>query len=117
MDKIFKKCVLKITRLFKNSKSPHKQTKLYFIILQKSDKHSTSVAVTHTSGKPDLRLDMPPVQMRSPVTAPHTPSTASTNLSRRPTEDSTLDYAYDNPAMASTPSPNNKMAKPHESSL
>lgn len=64
-----------------------------------------------TSGiKPDLRLDMPTPGAQSDM---HTPATISTSISRRPAEDSTLDYAYDNPAMA-TPSPN---SRPHESSF
>lgn len=53
-----------------------------------------------TPGKPDLRLDMP----SHPTQSEHSPATLSTTISRRPAEDSTLDYAYDNPAMAS-PSP------------
>lgn len=62
------------------------------------------------SGKPDLRLDMPTpgsVSDNSPVTV-------TTNISRRPAEDTALDYAYDNHAMSSSPSPN---IKPHESNF
>lgn len=57
---------------------------------------------------------MPPIGLQTPTGNGNTPSTATTTLSRRPTEDNTLDYAYDNPVMVSTPSPN---PKPHESSL
>ncbi|XP_050307222.1 uncharacterized protein LOC126743971 [Anthonomus grandis grandis] len=47
----------------------------------------------------DLRLEMP-----SPtVNSEHSPVTVSTSIGRRPAEDSTLDYAYDNPAMSKTP--------------
>lgn len=40
---------------------------------------------------------MPPPNAQSE----HSPATVSTSISRRPAEDSTLDYAYDNPAMSS----------------
>lgn len=65
----------------------------------------------------DLRLEMPDSALQ---TGTNTPVTASTTISsvRRPTEDSPLDYAYDNPAMATTPSPNRLANKtPHESQL
>lgn len=45
--------------------------------------------------KTDLRIEMP-----SPTTnSEHSPVTMTTSISRRPAEDSALDYAYDNPAM------------------
>lgn len=55
-----------------------------------------------------LKLTMPTISaMVAPSVSTNgnsTPNTTSTPLSRRhPTEDKTLDYAYDNPAM--TPSP------------
>lgn len=62
-----------------------------------------------TNGKTELRLDIPIRGTQSD----HSPVTATTTISRRPAEDSALDYAYDNPAMSSTP-PN---VKPHESSF
>ncbi|KAK5645990.1 hypothetical protein RI129_004454 [Pyrocoelia pectoralis] len=63
------------------------------------------------NAKPDLRLDMPSTATHSE----HSPATCTTSISRRPAEDSALDYAYDNRAMSSSPSPNN--TKPHESNF
>ncbi|KAF5300757.1 hypothetical protein FQA39_LY11002 [Lamprigera yunnana] len=60
--------------------------------------------------KPDLRLDMP----NSIAQSEHSPATVTTSISRRPAEDSALDYAYDNHAMSNSPSPN---SKPHESNF
>lgn len=56
---------------------------------------------TNQSTKPDLRLDMPSVGPQTPSVNGNgeTPSTTITTISRRPTEDNTLDYAYDNPVM------------------
>ncbi|XP_019871097.1 protein grindelwald [Aethina tumida] len=48
--------------------------------------------------KPDLRLEIPP----SVAQSDHSPVTMTTSISRRPAEDSTLDYAYDNPAMTNS---------------
>lgn len=51
--------------------------------------------VTSEPKKNDLRIEMP-----SPTTnSDHSPVTMTTSISRRPAEDSALDYAYDNPAM------------------
>lgn len=56
-----------------------------------------------------LRLTMPTISAtvessKSTGNSNGTPNTTTTSLSRRhPSEDATLDYAYDNPAM--TPSP------------
>ncbi|KAJ8958927.1 hypothetical protein NQ318_019696 [Aromia moschata] len=49
--------------------------------------------------KKDLRLEMP----STISTSDHSPVTVTTSISRRPAEDSTLDYAYDNPAMSASP--------------
>ncbi|CAH1117366.1 unnamed protein product [Phaedon cochleariae] len=59
----------------------------------------TNNALTLADGKKgDLRLEMP-----TPVShSDHSPVTVTTSISRRPAEDSTLDYAYDNPAMTSS---------------
>lgn len=83
--------------------------------LQKTENQNQSVAVTNASGKLDLRLEMP----NSMNNGTSTPATASTGISsvRIPTEDTPLDYAYDNPAMAATPSPNRPNRTPHESQL
>ncbi|CAH0557873.1 unnamed protein product [Brassicogethes aeneus] len=51
--------------------------------------------------KPDLRLDMP----ISDTHSEHSPVTITTSISRRPAEDSALDYAYDNPAMTNRSNP------------
>ncbi|XP_044267075.1 protein grindelwald [Tribolium madens] len=53
--------------------------------------------------KPDLRLEISPESTHSG----HSPVTVTTSISRRPAEDSTLDYAYDNPAMSSSPNKKN----------
>ncbi|XP_067005856.1 uncharacterized protein [Anabrus simplex] len=60
-----------------------------------------------------LKLDMPSAQAQVPVLprsaspshCPVTPATTSTPLSRprHPSEDATLEYAYDNPALAPSP--------------
>lgn len=68
------------------------------------------VTTVQASGKPDLRLDMPPPGSQSE----NSPATLTTSISRRPAEDSALDYAYDNHALSSSPSPH---AKPHESNF
>ncbi|XP_068903451.1 protein grindelwald isoform X2 [Tenebrio molitor] len=52
--------------------------------------------------KPDLRLEIPTESTHSG----NSPVTVTTSISRRPAEDDTQDYAYDNPAMSG--SPNNK---------
>lgn len=51
------------------------------------------------NNKRDLKLEMPSTTARSD----HSPVTVSTSIDRRPAEDSTLDYAYDNPAMNKSP--------------
>lgn len=80
-------------------------------VTQKSDNNDNKspATVTVTNGKTDLRLDIPTPGTQSD----HSPVTATTTISRRPAEDSALDYAYDNPAMSNS-SPN---SKPHESSF
>lgn len=67
-------------------------------------------ASAQINAKPDLRLDMPTTVAHSE----HSPATVTTSISRRPAEDSALDYAYDNHAMSNSPSPN---SKPHESNF
>lgn len=62
------------------------------------------------SGKPDLRIEMPTTGSKSE----NSPVTVTTSISRRPAEDSALDYAYDNHAMSGSPSPT---TKPHESNF
>ncbi|XP_060517764.1 protein grindelwald [Cylas formicarius] len=59
----------------------------------------SSNSVGDDNKKRDLRLEMPSPTVHSG----NSPVTVSTSISRRPAEDSTLDYAYDNPAMAKTP--------------
>ncbi|CAG9862814.1 unnamed protein product [Phyllotreta striolata] len=49
--------------------------------------------------KGDLKLDMPSSNMSH---SEHSPVTVTTSISRRPAEDSTLDYAYDNPALTAS---------------
>ena len=81
---------------------------------KKSNENKTSGNGVQTSAqvnsKPDLRLDMPSTATHSE----HSPATCTTAISRRPAEDSALDYAYDNRAMSSSPSP---ITKPHESNF
>lgn len=63
-----------------------------------SDNNPNAATSTSQQGnkKRDLRLEMP-----SPtVNSDHSPVTVTTSIDRRPAEDSALDYAYDNPAMA-----------------
>lgn len=48
--------------------------------------------------KNELRLEMPATVTHSD----HSPVTVTTSISRRPAEDSTLDYAYDNPALSTS---------------
>ncbi|KAJ3655762.1 hypothetical protein Zmor_014876 [Zophobas morio] len=62
----------------------------------------TATANQINNEKPELRLEIPTESTHSG----NSPVTVTTSISRRPAEDSTLDYAYDNPAMSS--SPNNK---------
>ncbi|XP_018562648.1 protein grindelwald [Anoplophora glabripennis] len=50
--------------------------------------------------KNDLRLDIMPATITH---SDHSPVTVTTSISRRPAEDSTLDYAYDNHAMSNNP--------------
>ncbi|KAI7815693.1 protein grindelwald [Rhyzopertha dominica] len=77
---------------------------------KKSDTASkTPTTVTVTNGKADLRLEIPGPGTQSD----HSPVTATTTISRRPAEDSALDYAYDNPAMTNS----SPTSKPHESSF
>lgn len=45
--------------------------------------------------KIELKIEMPTATTNSD----HSPVTMTTSISRRPAEDSALDYAYDNPAM------------------
>lgn len=75
-------------------------------IPQKSDPNemkSPPVPVKDNNKRPELRLEVGP---GSPETqSGHSPVTVSTIISRKPAEDSTLDYAYDNHAMSDTPSP------------
>lgn len=51
--------------------------------------------VTMETKKADLKIEMPLATANSE----HSPVTMTTSISRRPAEDSALDYAYDNPAM------------------
>ncbi|KAF2880745.1 hypothetical protein ILUMI_25417 [Ignelater luminosus] len=84
-----------------------------FCSKKSNDNKSSGNGVTVTaqvSGKPDLRLEMPTTGTQSE----NSPATLTTTISRRPAEDSALDYAYDNHAMSSSPSPN---SKPHESNF
>ncbi|RZB39208.1 uncharacterized protein BDFB_009310, partial [Asbolus verrucosus] len=77
------------------------KTKLFS---KKSDSSSNKTPSNQASNeKPDLRLEIPPESTHSG----NSPVTVTTSISRRPAEDSTLDYAYDNPAMATSPT-NNK---------
>lgn len=69
-----------------------------------------------------LKINMPTISAtvetnRNTGNGDDTPNTTSTSLSRRhPSEDTTLDYAYDNPAM--TPSPEAaQLRTKHESSF
>ncbi|ENN78665.1 protein grindelwald [Dendroctonus ponderosae] len=63
----------------------------------KNDSSATTNSTSNQDNKKrDLRLEIP-----SPtVNSDHSPVTVSTSIDRRPAEDSTLDYAYDNPVMA-----------------
>ncbi|KAJ8916244.1 hypothetical protein NQ315_016383 [Exocentrus adspersus] len=63
-----------------------------------SSKPKNNVPATE-SKKNELRLEMPATITQSD----HSPVTVTTSISRRPAEDSTLDYAYDNPAMSGSP--------------
>ncbi|KAJ8975847.1 hypothetical protein NQ317_007452 [Molorchus minor] len=71
--------------------------------LGKKAPESSTPAKTQTTqdadNKKDLRLEMPSTISNSD----HSPVTVTTSISRRPAEDSTLDYAYDNPAMSASP--------------
>ncbi|KAJ9592587.1 hypothetical protein L9F63_015725 [Diploptera punctata] len=63
-----------------------------------------------------LKIEMPPPSTTTTVVPPVTPATTSTPLSTRPRfprEDPTLEYAaYDNPALAPSPVPENKETSP-----
>jgi len=59
----------------------------------------TDLVISNT--KSDLRINIPTTRTQSELS----PVTMSTSISRRPAEDSALDYAYDNRGMADTPSP------------
>lgn len=82
--------------------------------MQKSD-NNANVASTPANGKPsELRLDISTPGLQSD----HSPVTVTTCISsRRPAEDTVPDYAYDNPAMTTTPPNTNKGAHSHESSF
>lgn len=83
-------------------------------LFQKTENDNTKSShngVNDPPGKPDLRLD---IQSSGGTQSDHTPVTLTTTISRRPAEDSALDYAYDNPAMSNTSTPN---SKPHESTF
>lgn len=97
--------------IFRKSKS---KIKTHFFlknnILQKSD--SIPTKSNQPNEKPDLRLEIP-----SPTTnSDHSPVTVTTSISRRPAEDDTLNYAYDNPAMSGSPSHTNN-GKSNESTF
>lgn len=64
---------------------------------------STASTATPRQDQKNLRLDI--TNTMSGSEQPTTPATMTTSISRRPAEDSALDYAYDNHAMAGTPSP------------
>nr|CAI5820386.1 unnamed protein product [Callosobruchus analis] len=70
-----------------------------FFKKQPSQSNTQNMDVTMENKKPDLRLNMP----SSKTISDSSPVTVTTSISRRPAEDSTLDYAYDNPAMNSSP--------------
>nr|CAH7731980.1 unnamed protein product [Callosobruchus chinensis] len=70
-----------------------------FFKKQPSQNNSQNMDVTMENKKPDLRLSMP----SGKTISDSSPVTVTTSISRRPAEDSTLDYAYDNPAMNSSP--------------
>lgn len=87
---------------------------IYFIIQKSEANPNNSIEKVNGQpevGKADLRLNMP---TQSAAPSEHSPVTVTTSISRRPAEDSALDYAYDNPAMSTSPSPN---SKPHESTF
>lgn len=81
----------------------------------KTKQNGSSNVQTEAAGKTDLRIEMP-VPPRSDIHSENSPGTMTTSISRRPAEDSPLDYAYDNPAMSTTPSPHSTN-KPHESTF
>ncbi|CAH1110132.1 unnamed protein product [Psylliodes chrysocephalus] len=60
------------------------------------DNSRTNADSDTTVRKGELKLDMPSNMSHSE----HSPVTVTTSISRRPAEDSTLDYAYDNPALS-----------------
>ncbi|KAF7271777.1 uncharacterized protein LOC143193546 [Rhynchophorus ferrugineus] len=64
----------------------------------KRNNDNETASAPNENKKKDLRLEIP-----SPtVTGGISPVTVSTSIDRRPAEDSTLDFAYDNPAMTKT---------------
>ncbi|KAL1497086.1 hypothetical protein ABEB36_008103 [Hypothenemus hampei] len=67
-------------------------------LFKKSEPARDSTGNTNGDDKKmkDLRLEMP----SRTINSDHSPVTVSTSIDRRPAEDSTLDYAYDNPVMA-----------------
>lgn len=67
-----------------------------YLLFQTEDNSRTNADSDTTVRKGELKLDMPSNMSHSE----HSPVTVTTSISRRPAEDSTLDYAYDNPALS-----------------
>ncbi|XP_030753534.1 protein grindelwald [Sitophilus oryzae] len=62
---------------------------------KKRNSENINTTPSQDNKKKDLRLEIPSPTLGSE----HSPVTVTTSIDRRPAEDSTLDYAYDNPAM------------------